>query len=54
MKASITTWCREPIDDKLAQDAICDSVEKLWLAIVTANMSALIGGTSAESFFQCW
>lgn len=44
MKAAITRWCREPIDDDLATDAVNDSVEKLWLAIATANMSALVGG----------
>ena len=44
MKAAISRWCREPIDDDIATDAVNDSVEKLWLAIATANMSALLGG----------
>jgi hypothetical protein len=44
MKARVSRWCREAIDDDLAGDAVNDAIEKLWLSICTINLSSFLGG----------
>lgn len=44
IKARVERWCRESLDDDMLADAVNDAIEKLWLSIVTINMSSFLGG----------
>lgn len=51
MKARVARWSRESIDDLLAEDAVNDGVESLWLSLVTINLSSFVGGPVQNPVF---
>lgn len=44
MKARILRTAREPLEELLIVDALNDAVEKVWMRIATANLSAFVNG----------